>query len=105
MKFFFFILGGFMLYMSCLPCGDSTECNEKAVTEISTTDNHQEHNHDAESCTPFCTCSCCAISIFYSGFYKALDVKALFQSEKHLLSNVAFNTEAYYSIWQPPKVS
>jgi hypothetical protein len=91
--------------MSCLPCGDGNECNKKAATEISTTDNHQEHNHDAESCTPFCTCSCCALSIFYSGFSKAQDVLAILQSEKHLLSNVAFNTEAYYSIWQPPKLS
>lgn len=94
-----------MLYMSCLPCSDGNECNEKAPIEISATDIHQEHNHEAEACTPFCTCSCCAVSIFYSGLSKAQDVKVVFQSEKHLLSNVAFNTEVYYSIWQPPKVS
>lgn len=104
MKFLFFILSLFMLYLSCLPCGDSTECNVKAPTEISATDNHQQHNHEAETCTPFCTCTCCAASAFYSANSKVQSVKS-FSSEKHPLYNVAFNTEAHYSIFQPPKLS
>jgi len=105
MKFLFFILSLFMLYMSCLPCGDSKECNVKTPTEISATDNHQQHNHDAETCTPFCTCSCCAASTFYSTFSKAQATKVTFQSEKYPLYNVTFNTETHFSIFQPPKIS
>jgi len=98
-KFFFFILSGFMLYMSCLPCGDGIECNEKAPIEISATDNHREHNHESEACTPFCTCSCCAVSIFYSGFSKIQDVKFIWLLVINMISIVVLNIEVYYYIY------
>jgi len=41
MKFLFFITGFFLLYLSCLPCGDSKECNVKAPAEFSANDDHQ----------------------------------------------------------------
>ena len=91
--------------MSLLPCGDSTECNAKIEAKISPIDNHQQHKHDAEACTPFCTCSCCATSVFYSPFSKVQVNNVGFQSQKYPLHNVAFNTEAHNSIWQPPRVS
>ena len=105
MKFLFFIMGFLLLYLSCLPCGDSRECNVNAQVKISATDNHQEHKHTSESCTPFCTCSCCAASAFFSTFSKAQATKVIFQSEKYPLYNVTFNTETHYSIFQPPKIS
>jgi len=105
MKFFFFLLSFFLLYLSCIPCSDSKECNRKAPAEISATDNHQQHRHDAEACTPFCTCSCCAASAYYSPFSKAHGAKIFLLSRKYPIYNVAFNTEVYYSIWQPPKIS
>ncbi|MFN0082269.1 MAG: hypothetical protein ACKVOM_07085, partial [Ferruginibacter sp.] len=52
MKATFFILGFFLLYLSSLPCGDSKECNAKTPVEISANDNHQQHNHESEACTP-----------------------------------------------------
>ncbi|KIC89875.1 DUF6660 family protein [Flavihumibacter sp. ZG627] len=105
MKFLFSFLTFFLLYLSCLPCSDSTECNAKAEAKISATDNHQQHRHDAEACTPFCTCSCCASSAFYSPFSKAQVNKVMLSSEKFPLYNVAFTTEAHNCIWQPPKLS
>jgi hypothetical protein len=105
MKIFFFFLGCFMLYLSCLPCSDSKECNGKGEERISVNTNHKEHNHNKEGCTPFCTCSCCAISAFFAPYYKASDTKVAFQSVRYPLYDVALNTEVYYSIWQPPKLS
>ncbi|MBK8787057.1 MAG: hypothetical protein IPN43_11340 [Chitinophagaceae bacterium] len=105
MKIFTLILSFFLLYLSCLPCSDSTECNIKAPAAISATDNHQQHRHDAEACTPFCTCSCCAASAFYTSFSKAQVNKVMPSSEKFPLYNVVFTTEANNSIWQPPKIS
>lgn len=105
MKFVFFIMGVFLLYLSCLPCGDSTECNSKAEVKISVANNHQEHQHKSEACSPFCSCSCCAASAFYSPFSKVHVNKIEFQSEKYPLYNVSFSTEADNSIWQPPKLS
>lgn len=105
MKFLFFILGSLMLYMSCLPCGDSRDCNVRSAVNISKAGNHQNHGHQSETCTPFCTCSCCTASAFYTPFIKYQVSKVVFQSEKYPLYNVAFNAEAHYAIWQPPQLS
>jgi len=105
MKFFAFIMSFFLLYLSCQPCGDSKECNEKSELKISATHNHQEHNHNAESCTPFCTCSCCPTSVFFSSYFKTLDSKAITQAEKFPLYDVTFDSEVFSSIWQPPQLS
>jgi hypothetical protein len=105
MKLFFSILSLAMLYISCLPCGDRNECNVRTEAKISATDNHQQHKHNSEACSPFCSCSCCAASAFYSPFSKAPVNKIEFQSEKYLLYNVSFSTEAHNSIWQPPKIA
>ncbi len=94
-----------MLYLSCLPCGDIGECNVKPEAKIYTIDNHKQHNHESEACSPFCICSCCATSAYYTPFTKYLVSKVVFQSEKYPLYNVAINAEAHYSIWQPPKIS
>jgi hypothetical protein len=105
MKPIFFILSGFMLYLSFLPCGDSVECNAKTEMKITTTDNHQQHEHQTEACTPFCSCSCCAASVFYSALSKIQASKIVFQSEKFPLLNEDANTDVFSSIWQPPKLS
>jgi hypothetical protein len=105
MKFLFLFLAFYLLCLSCIPCSDSKECNVSSVVEISPLNNHQEHNHSNEVCTPFCTCSCCSVSAFYSPFNKVQFVKIDFQSEKYPLHNENFNSEVSYSIWQPPKLN
>ncbi|MFM9909219.1 MAG: DUF6660 family protein [Chitinophagaceae bacterium] len=104
MKFFFFIMGCFMLYLSCIPCSDSIECNVKTEVKISTVANHQQHSHEKESCTPFCTCSCCAVSVFFVPFTKTPIAKEVFQSVKYPMYLISFTAEAHYSIWQPPQI-
>jgi hypothetical protein len=73
---------------------------------ISAAGNHEQHSHNTEeSCTPFCTCSCCAAPVFFVSYSKMQVNKALFQTQKYSLYNIALNTEVYYSIWQPPKIA
>jgi hypothetical protein len=104
MKFVFYFLGFFLLSLSCIPCSDNNECDlTQKKTEVSAFTSHEQHNHDMESCTPFCTCSCCAASAFYYHMFRMQGGKILFQSEKFTLHNVGVNSEVYYSIWQPPK--
>jgi hypothetical protein len=105
MKFFFFLMGCLIIYLSCLPCGDSRDCDATAAEKISTAGNHQEHQHESESCTPFCTCSCCAISVFYAPLLKTHFAKIIFQTTEYPNYLVAFNKEVYQSIWQPPKIA
>ncbi|MFW2477262.1 MAG: DUF6660 family protein [Sediminibacterium sp.] len=105
MKFLFFFLGFSLLYLSCLACSDSTECNAKSESKISASANHQAHNHSKEACTPFCTCSCCAATAFYHPLSKVQFVKIIFRSEKDPFDVENFNSEVSYSIWQPPKLT
>ena len=104
-RFFFLILSFFLLYLSCLPCTDSKECNAKAEVKASASTNHQEHNHQSEACSPFCTCSCCAAPVFFSPFTKVQDPNSALQTAKYSLYDVSFNSEVFSSIWQPPQLS
>jgi hypothetical protein len=107
MKFLFLFLGFYLLGLSCLPCSDSKECStDTGVTvTFSAVNNHQEHNHTREACTPFCTCSCCAASVFYSPLNKIQVIKAIFPSEKYPLFQEDNISDTLNSIWQPPKIA
>ena len=105
MKLLFLFLSLYLLVLSCIPCNDSKECNMATPVEVYASNNHQEHNHSKEACTPFCTCSCCAASAFYNPIGKAQVVKEDFQSIKYPIHNKNLNTEVSYSIWQPPKIA
>lgn len=104
MKFLFTFLSFFLLYLSCLPCSDSNECSVRVQAKISANTDHQQHNHQKETCTPFCTCSCCAASTFFVSYSKAQINKVIIQRAKHPHFNVASKTEAYFSIFQPPQL-
>jgi hypothetical protein len=104
MKLFFGILACFMLWMSCLPCGDIDECNDSAAT-VSSSANHQQHEHQPEACSPFCACACCGISAFYSSLIKAQPSKLVFLSKRYPLFHVALTAYPSYSVWQPPRLS
>ena len=105
MKGMFFILSLFMLCMSCMPCGDRTDCNVKAPTTITAADDHQQHNHEEETCSPFCSCACCAASVYQTVFFKIPTPKISFRAEKYASYQTAFTTELSCSIWQPPQLS
>jgi len=105
-KFLFFIISCLIITLPCIPCRDNKDCDEKIEATISKADNpHGQHKHDKESCSPFFTFSCCAVSHFFPVIIKTQVASVIFQQEKYSLYNVAVNAEAHYSIWQPPKLA
>lgn len=94
-----------MLGLSCLPCGDRNECSMKAAQTISAATNHEKHSHDAEHCTPFCTCSCCATSVVNTDISTVSEFKPHVQSVKYPAFISSFFPQLSYAIWQPPKIS
>jgi hypothetical protein len=104
MKFFVFMLSFYMLALNCFPCGDSQECNLKQEQEISVTTSHQDHTPNTETCTPFCSCSCCAASAFYQPVLYAKTIPLDFQSFK-FHNKADFSSYDFHSVWQPPKIS
>jgi len=105
MKFFTLIFSVYILALSILPCGDQRDCNQSEQTAITATTDHENHNHEQETCTPFCICACCG-SVFSNLYYPATLSLFVPTSSKNLpVYQNAFVREIYFNIWQPPKIS
>ena len=105
MKFFSLIFSFFLLYISCLPCGDPQECNEKALQSIAASASHQDHQHSSEACTPFCSCACCAASVVYQPVANYQHASSLAGLQKFPIQKDSFLSQKFSAIWQPPKIS
>lgn len=90
--------------LSIMPCMDAFALNEdSAKTEISSSDNCPDHN-DADKCTPFCTCSCCAGFTISNAFFKT---EAIYHGQAKAYNTYLppVPTEVSLPVWQPPKLS
>ncbi len=108
MKFLTYLFSLYILALSIMPCSDlQNECSE-----LNTKSSHnQKHDHQTDhedSCSPFCTCSCCGMVIAFNFENTSFRIKALRlfpQNRKEvIIKNSIFYSNFYGSIWQPPKV-
>jgi len=105
MKFFTLLFSLYMLGLSCFPCGDSEECAVKDDTTISSAANHNGHSQDTEHCTPFCTCSCCAVSVSLQTIASYKIPKRVFADKNYPAYEISYTEQISIAIWQPPKLS
>lgn len=103
MKFFAVILSFYMLALNCFPCGDGEECNVKTEQNISAS-HQQDHEHESEACTPFCSCACCAAAGFYHPVSNTKITQLVFHAGKILYLKDNFHSYDLHSVWQPPKI-
>ena len=98
-----FILSIIILALSLVPCSDDDNCNEP---NIALSSDHSGHEHDEDSCTPFCTCSCCGCA----GFVLAAPIlnvefpEVKTQIQPATTYNSDFTSSYFYFFWQPPKI-
>ncbi|MEI9955372.1 MAG: DUF6660 family protein [Ferruginibacter sp.] len=59
MKLLAILFSFYILLLPALPCRDSKECNTDKQTVMIQPDNHDQHHHEDEGCSPFCSCACC----------------------------------------------
>lgn len=107
MRFTSIILMVYVMVLTFIPCSDRMTESHTHLHSGTEQSSHQEH-HDCskDSCTPFCTCSCCGISLTVANFHvfnleKPIESYAnidLTEKEYPLVSNDQEN------IWQPPQV-
>jgi len=92
-----------MLYMSSLPCGDGRECNdmEQQVTTHPTAETG--HEHEPESCTPFCSCNCCAAASFIHLNTQEKAAAVAVEKVKFFAPPHFFESYDAHSVWQPPR--
>ncbi|MFC4233317.1 DUF6660 family protein [Parasediminibacterium paludis] len=104
MKFLTLIFSIYLLVLSCVPCADKDECNINMdiKTTISSTTKENPKKSD-EACTPFCTCSHCSASAYYQPLNSYKIPKRIFPTTKYPVYDVSYNSQVFFSIWQPPK--
>ncbi|MFC6269488.1 DUF6660 family protein [Frigoriflavimonas asaccharolytica] len=107
MRLFTFFFSIYLFALAVVPCADAMTIHEQFSqnSEFSQTDQHSENHQDL--CTPFCTCSCCGISLdikFASVFLKFPEAKSEFYK---IIANRQTSLFSNYngSIWQPPKIT
>jgi hypothetical protein len=95
-------LSVYVLTLVLTPCvdnlipGQETQCTQVVATH---SDSHADH-HD--SCSPFCTCSCCNISMeVTTGLTFTASVPDY--NEIALFFNAQVSETFHPQIWQPPK--
>lgn len=105
MKFFWLFFSFYVLFLSVLPCSDRVECADHARMENSQNTDHQNHKHETELCSPFCTCACCGVTIVYVPNISLPLKNSIEQQYIPLISLYTFHYASadYGSIWQPPK--
>src|SRR5690554_5376148 len=105
MKLFSILLAIFIILLDIAPCGDEKDCdlNSEQYTTLIDSSNHTDKPHIEEACTPFCTCTCCSISIVVVDASSA--ISTLIQ-KTDIAINLATSSplSAQFSVWQPPKI-
>lgn len=105
MKLFVFIFSFYVLALNCFPCGDSEGCNEIKNQKISFTAQQQEHQHETEACTPFCSCACCSAVSFYQPLCFTKMAPLVFKKINFHYHSNEFYSFNLHSVWQPPRIA
>jgi hypothetical protein len=98
------------LVLPLLPCADKEECNDektKTSLAINLDSEHQSHEDEEESCSPFCTCLCCGqvITNLFCLIKEEKNNQSFFSKNISDYKNT-FHLSSYLDrIWQPPKLS
>jgi hypothetical protein len=105
MRLFQVILAVYMLSLSLVPCSDKENdiCSVSAADIATHSDTSHTEDHE-DTCTPFCTCSCCGSGvafISFEGFTIAEPISSV--SPNPVFDQIAVTT-FNHSIWQPPKI-
>jgi len=103
MKLFAFILTVYVGILTAYPCVDAVSDKSFQKMEVShpTTDNH---THDCDKCSPFCTCNCCVSPVVVSVFTD--QVEGCWFSQKYFFRYLpSYHSSPCSSFWQPPKIA
>jgi hypothetical protein len=82
-----------------VPCADST-ADERTVIEYS--DDADHPNHPEDDCSPFCSCACCGLAMFFEMHETSMEIAVKLIIE-HLFNYQPPFTKSYHSsVWHPP---
>jgi len=104
-RFISTILAILVLALSCIPCSDvvampsslSEQLSIKAATEAGC------DHHEADMCTPFCTCSCCAGFTIPVATRIVPALAASYADPAFGVLKLSATSAIAIPVWQPPK--
>ena len=103
-KIIAFIFSLYILLLSGMPCTDAQDCNLPTTTQVSTTQNHGNHQHESEHCPPLCHCSCCSVAVSKMPLLTISYLKpATISKQKTSFYQSHHLTGFLEAVWQPPK--
>ena len=87
-----------------MPCADAGLVfnNGKSKSEITKTTDQKDHD-DADACSPFCHCSCCA-GFSINHFIATLTIIPPYSSTTRSRFLPADSIDVDLPIWQPPQI-
>ena len=97
------ILSLYLVLLGIMPCGDATEeHNHKEKIEAGA---HSDHDSaDEDLCSPFCSCSCCGVTLAFFSLEIQLPFKQAGLSEIKYPQSESQILQTSTSFWQPPKI-
>lgn len=109
MRHLVYILCFYLLGIAVIPCGDVYNACEPSAQTATTPDkdNHSHGNDSDDVCSPFCTCSCCNISVNAKPNFTKLREDRVYSNntKKSPVYNSTCTAGFYGNIWQPPRLS
>ena len=105
------ILSLLILVVASYPCTDRFEYAPSVVNTTNYTTNitlenstHKEVNHK-DTCSPLCTCNCCATFITLAFSVNVLEAKTPSLNKEVVSFYSYFPQNIAITIWQPPKIA
>jgi hypothetical protein len=102
MRFFKIILAVYIVALSLVPCSDGMGNGDGIVKIAASAHSNTDHPDHAETCTPFCNCTCCGFA-FLTSEDNFLFMTQNFSSVEFFHNN-GTALSLSYSIWLPPKI-
>lgn len=106
MKVLACFLSVYMVLLALTPCGDKEE-HRPALSNYATYGEmvyESDNAHGIESCSPFCSCACCSISLIRTWPLPSTQVKRQSLKMESVYNPILiFGTSS--SIWEPPQFS
>ncbi|WP_394341843.1 DUF6660 family protein [Sphingobacterium corticibacter] len=102
MRLITMLLLTYLMALIVMPCSD-------AVAVVRADDlpelYHQHNENTTDSCSPFCTCPCCGISIEHPSYYNLEISTPLFScwTVEPVIEQFVMADTFLPSVWQPPK--
>ncbi len=97
------------MVLTLIPCSDhlfeSPSESHTHLTSEQHTQHHEDHDCSQDTCTPFCTCSCCGIAL-NSVDLSLLQLETPFAAYKPIQlveKNYSLISQYLENIWQPPQ--